>query len=200
MMILTLGRLGAAVGIAVIAAASASATMASGAYAGEIGQYAAEADVLLQQGKPQEALDAFDLATDAFWQASPLQFRTATLVEAAAAFGNYTPRADAAFRSGETAMVYLEPVGYGFIQDDASLSVAFTTGLEIRTPGGLILAKADDFGDLEWRGRTKTREFHATVAVALPDLKPGDYVVRLTLADRASAKSATVTMPFSIVK
>ncbi|MEX0853510.1 MAG: hypothetical protein WD036_09560, partial [Bauldia sp.] len=73
-------------------------------------------------------------------------------------------------------------------------------GLEIRTPGGLVLAKADDFGDLTWQGNATTRAFHAAVSVALPELKPGSYVLRLTLADRASAKTTTVELPFTIVE
>lgn len=181
-------------------AAVAAVIIASGAGAGEISQHAAAADDLLQAGKPEEALAAFDQATDAFWRASPLQVRTATFANSVGGFGRYQPREDANFRSGETATVYLAPVGYGFVEDAPSWRVALTTDLEIRTPGGLILARADDFGDLAWQGRTRSHEVHAAIAVALPDLKPGDYLLHLTLTDRASAKSAGVTLPFAIVK
>ncbi len=185
---------------AAVAVAGATAVIASGAHASNISRLATEADNLLQAGKPAEALTAFDQATDAFWRSSPLQFRTAVFVDAVSGFGQYRPRDDANFRAGETAKVYLAPVGYGFIADAGSVRVALTTGLEIRTPGGLILAKTDDFGDVVWRGRTESHEVHLTIAVPVPDLKPGDYVLRLTVGDRASAKSATVAMPFSIVE
>ena len=187
-----------AAGIVAVAAGLAGPTAA--ADAGAITEYAADADDLLQLGKVREALDAFDRATNAFWQAAPLDFRVVTFVDSVTAFGKYTPRASADFRAGETATVYLEPIGYGFTVDQASFRMALTTGLEIRTPGGLILARSDDFGDLEWRGRTKSREVHAAIRIALPELKPGDYVVRLTLGDRATAKSATAVMPFAIVE
>ncbi len=183
---------------ATVIVAGASTAIAPGAHAGDISQLAAKADDLLDTGKPGEALAAFDQATDAFWRASPLQFRLASFVNVAA--GQYNPRGNATFRSGDTATVYLAPVGYGFIADGASVRVEMTTGLEIRTPGGLILAKTDDLGDLAWQGQTQSHEVHLTIAVPLPQLKPGDYQLRLTIGDRASAKSATVTLPLSIVE
>jgi hypothetical protein len=190
----TLRRLTTAAAIAV----GVGAAVAPGACAGEISQLAAQADELLQAGKPGEALAAFDRATAAFWRAEPLQFRVAVFVDSVA--GQYEPRRDATFRSGDTATIYLAPVGYGFIADGASVRVEMKTGLEIRTPGGLILARTDDFGDLVWQGRTQSHEVHLKIAVPLPNLKPGDYVLRLTVGDRASAKSATLALPFSIVE
>ena len=170
------------------------------ATAGEITEYATDADDLLQQGKPAEALGAFDKATDAFWAASPLQVRLALFATSVEGYGQYTPVTTAAFKSGDSVTVYLEPVGYGYTLGDSAVTVAFTTGLEIRTPGGLVLAKTDDFGKLEWHGRTKSREVHAAVKVTLPELKPGDYQLVLTLGDAASGKSTAVTLPFSIVE
>ncbi len=186
-----------AVAVAVSLGVVAPATDVS---AGALGEHAARADQLLKDGKAHAALEAFDLATDTFWRTSPLQFRTVIFADDVAGFGKYTPRADARFRAGESVTVYLEPIGYGYIVDATGYRVALTSDLEIRTPGGLILAKADDFGDLTWEGRAKSREVHTSIVVALPDLKPGDYLIRLTLADRASTKSASVTMPFAIVE
>ena len=40
----------------------------------------------------------------------------------------------------------------------------------------------------------------AIVKVTLPTLKPGSYKFKLTLTDGASAKQASVTLPFSIVR
>ncbi len=185
-------RLGAGVALATVLSANS-------AFASAITDYASQADALLQQGKPAEALDAFDKASGAFWAASPLQFRTALFASSVQGFGQYVPRPDSVFHSGETATVYLEPVGYGFTGGATAVTVSFTTAIEIRTAGGLILAKADDFGNLDWHGRTRSYEVHAAVNVTLPQLKPGDYRLVLTLTDSATAKTATVTLPFSIV-
>ncbi len=168
--------------------------------AGEISELAAGADDLIRQGKPAEALDAFDKATEAFWAASPLLLRTALFATSVQGFGQYEPRPGAAFRSGETAVVYVEPFGYGFAADGASVSVTFTAGIEVRTPGGLTLAKADDFGRLHWQGHTRSRSVHAAITVSLPALKAGDYRLVVTLTDSATAKSSSVTLPFSIVE
>ena len=77
---------------------------------------------------------------------------------------------------------------------------AIATDVEIRTPGGLILASAPDFGQLRWSGRTKMHEVHATIALPLPELKPGEYRLLITLRDQGSAKTATVTLPFTVAE
>jgi hypothetical protein len=170
------------------------------AAAGATATNAAQAEALLQNGKADEALGALDRAVEAFWEASPLQFRTALFANSIAAFGKYEGRPDAAFRSGETALIYLEPVGYGFVREGDLVKIALATGIEIKTPGGLLLGKVDSFGRLEWTGHARSREVHAQIGIELPELKPGDYEMLVTLSDEASGKSATATLPFRIVR
>ncbi len=186
----------AAAGLALLVAGGLATTAAAGATA----DFATQADTLLAEGKPAEALGAFDQATDAFWEASPLQFRVAQFAASVTGFGQYEPLADAAFHSGDTAIVYLEPVGYGFTAAGPEVTVAFTTGIEITTAGGILLAKTDDFGRLEWQGRARSHEVQAAVKVTLPTLKPGAYKLSLTLSDVATAKQASVTLPFTIAE
>ena len=185
----------AAAGLALLIAGGLSTSATAGAISG----FAMNADALLQQGKPAEALKAFDGATAAFWAASPLQFRVATFAASAKGFGEYQPLTDASFRSGDTATVYLEPVGYGFAQAVSTVVVAFTTGIEIRTPGGILLAEGA-LSRLEWQGKSRNYSVPAIVKVTLPNLKPGDYKLKLTVTDVASAKQAAVTLPFKIVE
>ncbi len=186
----------AAAGLALLAVASLSAT----AWAGAVTDHAWKAESLLTEGKPADALAAFDQATDAFWAASPLQFRVALFAASAKGFGQYEPLGTASFRSGDTATVYLEPVGYGFTSAGSTYAVAFTTGIEIRTAGGILLAKADDFVHIDWQGRTRSYQVPAIVNATLPALKPGDYTLLVTLTDAATAKQASVTLPFTIVE
>jgi hypothetical protein len=176
----------------VLAAAPAAA------FAGEISDRAAEAERLLADGKPAEAQAAFDKAAAAFWIASPLQLRVATFADEVKGFGNYTPHAGTAFKPGDTLLIYLEPIGYAFTPEGDGFKVAIADDMEIRTPGGLILAKSANFGRLEWQARSKTREVHATLKLPLPKLKPGDYQLLVTLRDQGSPKSTTVTLPFSV--
>lgn len=193
-MTLRISRLGAAWATILVLGA------ATGAFAGPAADKAAEAEALLGSGDAAAAVAAFDEATDAFWSALPLEVRTAIFVDSVEAFGKYEPRAGATFRNGDTATVYLEPLGYGFVTAAGWHRAAFSTALQIRTPGGLVLAESDDFGTLVWAGRAKSREVPLTISVALPDLKPGDYEMALALTDDATGETATATLPFSVAE
>jgi hypothetical protein len=168
--------------------------------AGEVSDGAAAAEMLLNQGKAAEALAAFDKTEDAFWNSLPLQLRTAVFASSVDGFAQYEPTPGAAFHSGDTVTIYIEPVGYSYAGGDGAYTVSLGTGIEIRTPGGLTLAKVDDFGKLEWQGRERSREVELALKVDLPELKPGDYRLVLTLTDAGKAQSATATLPFSIVQ
>lgn len=182
-------------------AAGATLALASAAQAGPIADNAADAETRAAAGDGAGAVAAFDAAADAFFDAAPLTFRVATFAADVTGFGKYTPLADAAFHAGGAVTVYLEPVGYGFTRDGDGYRVSYGTALEIRTPGGLVLGKTDDFGTLSWSGRGKSHEVQAVLNVTLPTaLKPGDYELLLTLKDEASAKSATATLPFTIAE
>ena len=188
-------RLAAAVSAALLAAAIGSAAMA-----GPVADKAAEAEALLGQGDPARALSAFDEALDAFWGAMPLSVRTALFADSVSAYGKYQARSGATFRPGDTLTVYLEPVGYGFVSAAGLYRVAFDATLEIRTPGGLVLGKSDDFGKLVWSGRAKSHEVHLAVSLPLPALKAGNYELALTLTDDATGKSATAALPFTVAE
>jgi hypothetical protein len=195
-MTLAISRLGAAVALATILAAGAETP----ALAGPAADKAAEAEALAADGMTAEAIAAFEAAADAFWTALPLTLKTAVFVDSVTAYGQYEARAGTSFRNGDTATVYIEPAGYGFVAAGGWNRVAFSTTLEIRTPGGLILGESDDFGKLVWAGRTKSREVPLTISVALPDLKPGDYELVLGLTDDATGDAQSVTLPFLIVE
>ena len=184
-------RLTVALGLAV--------AVTSGAFAGPVADRAAEAEAKLSAGDPAAALTAFDAATEAFWNASPLQFRVATFADSVAGFARYAPRADSTFHTGDSVTIYLEPVGYGFVSDRDSSRVSFQSGVEIRQ-GDIVLGKTDDLGKLDWEGREKNYAVHAAISLTLPDLKPGDYTMLLTLTDDASEKAATTTLPFTIAE
>jgi hypothetical protein len=182
----------------------AAATLALGlctpAFAGPIVDNASDAEQRATAGDGSAAVSAFDAATDAFFDAVPLTLRVAAFAEDVTGFGKYAPHAGP-YHAGDTATVYLEPVGYSFTRDGEGYRVSYGTSLEIRTPGGLILGKTDDFGTLTWNGRSRSHEVEAVVGVTLPSaLKPGSYELVLTLKDEASAKTATATLPFDIAE
>ena len=182
-MISTLGRWA---GVAMMAAAATATGFA--ALADEAGA-----------GESQAAIEAFDQTVAAAWAGLPFATRAAVFTEGADnAYAIYTPRASSTFHAGDAANIYLEPVGYGFIADGEMTRVSFKSGIEIRTADGLILGRTDDFATLDWSGRTPSYEVPATISVTLPALKPGDYLMDVTLTDAASSKALTVTLPFAI--
>jgi len=158
------------------------------------------AESLLAEGKVGEALNAFDGATDAFWSALPLTFRTALFAERIGSYGDYSNRADARFRSGETALVYLEPVGFSWMPDGDGFKTSLETDLEIRSPSGLIFSKAEKFATIDKTSRTKVREINLAIRLTLPALKAGDYELKVTVRDLAGRKTATASLPFAIVE
>jgi hypothetical protein len=183
-----------------IAAVTATLGASSPAAAGEIADKAALAETLIGRGYDEAALAAFDKAVDAFWAASPLQLRVITFADSVGGYGNYVARGDTKFRKGDTLRIYFEPVGYGFTLVGDGVRAAIAVDVEIRTPGGIILGSAEDFVRLEWKGQTPMHEVHASVATPLPDLKPGEYQLVLTLRDQTSAKTKEVTLPFTVVE
>lgn len=198
-MISTLRRRLATAGAATVIAAAMAWSAPLPALSGEAADKAAEAEALLAEGKVAEAVAAFDAATEALWAALPLTFRVAAFVSTADAYGAYEPVAPA-FRAGETVTIYLEPIGYGFTAAGGIHRVSFTPSIEIRTPGGLILGQSDALPKVTWEGRPRSREVHTAVSLTLPALKPGDYELRLTLADDAGEGEATATLPFAVVE
>lgn len=184
---------------AALIAAMLATGLPAAASAGPIADNAAAAEALLDDGLVDEAIAAFGAATEAFWAAAPLTLGAATFATDVNSFGDYQA-VDPTFAAGDTATIYLEPQGYGFVEVGGWYRAAFATALEIRTPGGLILGQSDDFGTVVWAGRHPSREILLTVSVTLPELKPADYELELTLSDNASDKSATVVLPFAIAE
>lgn len=168
------------------------------ASAGPVADAAGEAERSLAAGASDAAIAAFDRAADAFWQALPLGFRTAVFARRANGFGDYEARADGPFRPGETVLIYLEPVGYGWTATGDGFRIRLSADLEIRTAAGIILAKAEDFAAVEQVSRAKSREFQATIGLTLPNLKPDSYELRLTVRDATTGKFANLTMPFVV--
>jgi hypothetical protein len=159
------------------------------ATAGDVTDLAREAEGLLAEGEPATAFDTMNAAVDAFWRAAPL------IIEDA----RFDHEGDSAtFAPATRVGIHLRPLGYGFDETDGNFRISLDTDVEIRSPGGLILAKSEDFARLEWTGATRNRTFTARISIDMPDLKPGDYELRLTVTDAVSEKTANITLPFSI--
>jgi hypothetical protein len=182
--------------IAILVAASV-VSMTQPAQAGATADKAAEAETLLAAGDAAKGFGALEAAVEAFWSAAPLTLKQAYFA-APASVGLAAKRPDGPFMPGEPARVYIEPVGYGLAEADGTYTIALDTGIEIRAPGGLIIAKSENFGHLEWKGAVRNRSFNGRISIDLPELKAGEYELVLSVDDPASGKSAAVTLPFTV--
>ena len=170
------------------------------AIAGDVENPAATAASPAAGGDAAAALAAFDRATAATWATLPLQFRVIAFADSVAGYGNVVPRPRAAFAPSDTLRLYFEPVGYTILPAGDGFKAALAVDVEIRSPGGLVLASAKDFAHLEWTGRNPMHEVYATLTLALPpNLRPGQYHLALTLRDEASANTSAAALPFAIV-
>jgi hypothetical protein len=111
------------------------------------------------------------------WEKTPLTVRRALFVtEEPKAFGVYTPRPSARFKSGEPIIVYAEPVAYGWkpVEDD-QFEFGFNVDLVVKTADGKIVGGQENFGKLALKSRTRNREFMIHLTLNLTDAPPGDY-------------------------
>jgi hypothetical protein len=182
-----------------IAMATAMLFAVSGvAVAGEVADKAAQAEALLQSGSHAEAQAALEGALDAFWKAAPLTLKNARFVESAKGYGEYDEHEGSVFAPSSTLQIYVEPQGFGWAEVDGGYKIAFASDVAIRNAGGQILTRSAAPALLEKTSRNKNREFQLTVGFQLPSLKPGDYVLSLTVTDQATGRSAPVELPFTI--
>ena len=183
---------------ALLAAALASTLTVEAAQAGPIADAAAEAEALLAAGSPAEIWEQFDRATELFWAEAPLAFRRALLVESADGYGQFEPRGNAPFATGDRLIAYLEPVGFGWTALGEQYRIRFTVDVVVASVGDGVIVAEPGFAAIEHLGRARSREFEATLEMTLPDLSADHYVLRVTLHDAATGKSATTELAFEV--
>jgi hypothetical protein len=168
------------------------------ALAGPATDAAARAEALQAEGKTVEALGALEEAIDAIWTQAPLAMRTVRLVEAGGTGANQGERANASFSPGDSLVVYLEPVGYGYGSAGGKNTIDFGIGLAIENATGQVLSEAPDLFSFSREVAGKRRDIGLTVAFKVPALYPADYKAIFTVRDRNSEKTASFEMPFTI--
>jgi len=182
-----------------LAVAALAISVPAGADAADATDLMAKAERLLGDGDAAAAIATMDEAVSAFWDTLPLHIRTAEFVEPGSVtqFSQYRP-VSGAFRSGDVMSVYLEPVGYGLSPAGDRQTVDISAGIEIRSPGVIVYARAPGFAQLGWTGRTGTRELHGTLTLEVPALAPGSYELKIDLTDGATGKQTEVNLPFAV--
>ena len=115
-------------------------------------------------------------------------------------FGIYLERAHNEFAPGEPVIVYAEPVGYGWHEnDDGTYTFGFDIDLLLKRPDGAVVGGQENFQHLELTSRVRNREFMLTLTLTVDGAPPGAYVVEYTARDIASDKQGVIALPFFIV-
>jgi hypothetical protein len=180
-------------------AAAVFVLLGGSALAGPVLQNAQEAEALLTEGKPVQALASVEAAFNAVWDLAPLSFSEALFVTAKpAGFGIYDVRPTNIFKAGEDMLVYAEPFGYGYGSDGDLFKIAFDADFELRTAKGQILHSQDGFATLSMTSRRRNKEFQVFITYSFQGLKPGDYVLQTRLRDKNADKSGSFELPFTI--
>ncbi len=133
------------------------------------------------------------------WTEMPLAFSAALFVESpATGYGQYVPRANAVFSPSDVISVYLEPVGYAFKAKDTQKSINFTADFQVQNTQGQVLIEGKNFTSIEHVVRTPLYEYQASFSFEFDGLRPGSYILALTLKDENSDKNGELKLPFDV--
>ncbi|WP_428688481.1 hypothetical protein [Roseibium sp.] len=132
------------------------------------------------------------------WKEAPLAIPTAVFVAAPAdGYGIYTARADSVFAIGEPLLVYLEPVGFDWKQENGLFRSLLTVDFDLSSPDGTVLAGQKEFGRFDFKSHVPNTEYMANLTLRVNGAPAGDYVLDLTVNDQIGGGSARVKIPFS---
>ncbi len=146
-----------------------------------------------------DALTAAEQQVAAVWDATPLTFRKTLFADRIEAFGVYEAKEGSTFAPGEPIVVYAEPVGYGYKNnDDGTYTFGFDFDLKVKNADGDIVAGKDGFASFELNSKAQNREFLVSLTLSLNEAPAGNYTLEYLARDIASDETATIVMPFSI--
>ncbi|MEO6011985.1 MAG: hypothetical protein ABIQ30_00155 [Devosia sp.] len=164
--------------------------------------------VALALGAPLPALaessmtsfEAARTALLAVWAELPLTVRNVTLTDGAApSYGNYTPRAGQSFVLGDKINVYVEVLGYGWVDNgDGTTSELLDADLNLLDTKGTTIASQAKFLSANIKSRGKLLETYLTLDATLTDFDPGEYRLQYVLHDLAGGKDATFEVPITL--
>ncbi|WP_319410355.1 hypothetical protein [uncultured Cohaesibacter sp.] len=159
-----------------------------------------KAEALLASDQPKAAFDQLDQITDHFWTQSPMFVRKALFVSEIGGYGNFKEK-EPVFKPNEAQMIYVEPVAFSYGKaDDGSSNASWSVDYSLNGPQGTTLFEKEDFVKLGVPLTRHNREIHLKMTINLSGLKPGDYVSNYLLKDMNSDKTASFSLPFTVVE
>lgn len=119
------------------------------------------------------------------WNALPFTATAAVLTaEPAGAYAQYRLRKHGRYSSTEPIYIYLEPIGYRFVNTPAGLIFGFDADVAFLTPEGELLAEINDFARFEFAAGREVYEVYVNITLDIGSVPPGHYQLRTTLRDQ----------------
>ncbi len=173
----------------------------TGLRASEITPFVNKAESQFASGDVVGAADSLRQALVAVYNKSNLKINNAVLVKGKpAGFGMIQRRGSNKFKSNETIIIYVEPVGYHFAKKGGVYNFGIAADFSVTDNQGNILGGKKGFGS--WEVTTQGRplfDFYMTLTYNFTGLKPGKYFILTTLTDKHGGGSVTVKTPLEIV-
>ncbi len=155
-----------------------------------------DAAALASEGKIEEAQALVEEAYLALWNKAPLTCPVYLFVdEEPEAFRVYRKRPSQTFVQGETMYVYAEPKNYTILKEDDVYHVYLTIGYAVYDKDGNYLGGEDPWQDFRYLSHAPLFGFFFSLSFSF-DIKPGEYVLEVTVQDRLSDKKTSFKLPF----
>lgn len=168
--------------------------------AGDLLTKAEKAEKALDAGKSGAAIALMRSALIDAWKAAPLNIETAHFVDQPAdGYGLYSVRSDAFFSGNEPLLIYLEPVGFTWLEENGIYKSHMAADFELMKPDGKILAGQEDFGEFRFASMAHNTEYMANLTLSITGAPTGQYILKVTLRDLFNNNQrASARMPFEI--
>ena len=138
------------------------------------------ADIAALERQLEEARNAAPITVEPF----------VAVKEPAQYYGNYEPRPNMVYRSGEPMHFYAEPKNLVFPKDArGKYKPAFAVDLEVTAADGKSMKKAN-FVTVKLDTRSRIQDLYLNLEVSLTSAPPGKYNVKFVIRDQNSKKTA----------
>jgi hypothetical protein len=181
-------------------AVAACCSLAAPATAADIGALLSSAGSAAESGEHAAAVEALEQALERVRIEAPLLVNPFLVVARPADFyGDYAPREDAVFRSGEPLYFYMEPKNLVAMRTEASTyEPAFEVDLEVLDADGQSIGSQDKFASFRLPTKSAVHDIFLNLEVTLSGAPPGKYGVRFVVRDLNSNKTTTVTQSITV--
>lgn len=161
---------------------------------------AEKAEKALDAGRSSAAITLMRSALIDAWKAAPISIASAHFVaKPPEGYGIFNVRSDAVFASNEDLLIYLEPVGFTWIQENGIYRSHLAADFELITGDGDVIGGREGFGEFRFASMAHNTEYMANLTLSITGAPQGQYILKITLRDVFNDNQrASTRMPFEI--